>query len=441
MKHEDGRGKRQFSGSGLHGNVGYAGGVAGRGELVTGYTPGVAFPNGGSICRTMCEAARRVEIAALGRRMRGAVLDEVETAWNAREPHRAAEAMWLTLLALFYTGDLDSVTDYCEELSRDQEWTRSPLRRGLLLMMRARVGLETRAMGLAAEMFRSLLAEMGAGPLRTLAVAWLTEALVCVGEFDQAHEVLFANGLTGRLNSGPAERAHILAARGNLRLATGQFQLGVDDFMECGRLLKSLNVANPAVIPWRSRAALGALAVHHRDLARVLAEEELAAARRWGSPRSIGVALHALALARRDEASTAMLEEAVELLYLAQAGAALIQALYDLGALRIQQGNVTGGRTGLTAAAAVARGSGNAYWVARTDAALARSGDGHASQALTPQEARVANLARAGYSNRKIAETLFLAVRTVEFHLSSVYRKLGISGRAELSMALSLTVS
>nr|BFE37313.1 hypothetical protein GCM10010200_095640 [Actinomadura rugatobispora] len=405
------------------------------------YMPGVVFPTDRPLCRAMNEAARRIETATLGRQLRGTVVEEVERALNAGEPHASTDAMWLTLLSLYYTGDFDSVNAYCAELSRDHEWMRTPRRRRLLLMLRARVSLETREMGLAAGMLRSALAQMGAGPLRTLAVAWLIESLVYVGEFDQAHEVVLAHGLTGRLSGGPAERAHVLAARGNLRLATGQFQLGVDDYLECGRLLKSLNVANPAVIPWRSRAAMGALAVHRCDLARALAEEELVAARRWGSPRAIGVALHALALARRDESSPAMLEEAVELLVLAQAGTESIQALYDLGALRIQRGNVPGGRTALATAASVARECGSAYWVSRTDTAMARFGDGHATQALTPQEARVANLARAGYSNRNIAETLYLTVRTVEFHLSSVYRKLGISGRRDLSVALSLTVS
>jgi DNA-binding NarL/FixJ family response regulator len=56
---------------------------------------------------------------------------------------------------------------------------------------------------------------------------------------------------------------------------------------------------------------------------------------------------------------------------------------------------------------------------------------------LTRQELKIAELARAGYSNKKIAETLVLTQRTVEFHLSNVYRKLGISGRRELGSALS----
>jgi ATP/maltotriose-dependent transcriptional regulator MalT len=52
--------------------------------------------------------------------------------------------------------------------------------------------------------------------------------------------------------------------------------------------------------------------------------------------------------------------------------------------------------------------------------------------ALTPQEDRVAGLAKQGLSNREIAERLFLSPRTVGTHLHSVYRKLAISSRSEL---------
>jgi DNA-binding CsgD family transcriptional regulator len=57
---------------------------------------------------------------------------------------------------------------------------------------------------------------------------------------------------------------------------------------------------------------------------------------------------------------------------------------------------------------------------------------------LTPAERQVALLAAGGRSNKEIAETVFIAVRTVENHLQRVYEKLGIGGRRELADALEL---
>ncbi|MDQ2675550.1 MAG: LuxR C-terminal-related transcriptional regulator, partial [Actinomycetota bacterium] len=58
--------------------------------------------------------------------------------------------------------------------------------------------------------------------------------------------------------------------------------------------------------------------------------------------------------------------------------------------------------------------------------------------ALTAAERRVAEMAAEGLANREIAETLFLSTRTVENHLSRVYRKLDISSRSGLGDALAL---
>lgn len=53
---------------------------------------------------------------------------------------------------------------------------------------------------------------------------------------------------------------------------------------------------------------------------------------------------------------------------------------------------------------------------------------------LTPQEREVAQLVGEGASNPEVADRLFISRRTVEYHLSKVYAKLGISSRTELAI-------
>ncbi|MDA0185765.1 helix-turn-helix transcriptional regulator, partial [Solirubrobacter phytolaccae] len=52
---------------------------------------------------------------------------------------------------------------------------------------------------------------------------------------------------------------------------------------------------------------------------------------------------------------------------------------------------------------------------------------------LTPQERSVAHLVATGRSNRDVAAELLVSVKTVERHLTSVYRKLGVGSRTELT--------
>ena len=55
---------------------------------------------------------------------------------------------------------------------------------------------------------------------------------------------------------------------------------------------------------------------------------------------------------------------------------------------------------------------------------------------MTPSERRVARMAADGLTNRQIAGELVVTVKAVEWHLSHVYRKLGVPNRTGLAATL-----
>ncbi len=76
-------------------------------------------------------------------------------------------------------------------------------------------------------------------------------------------------------------------------------------------------------------------------------------------------------------------------------------------------------------------------WLQRTRQELRAAGGqpdpGAGLEVLTAQELAVARAVAQGRSNREVAELLFLSPKTVEYHLGSAYRKLGVHGRAALT--------
>lgn len=85
-------------------------------------------------------------------------------------------------------------------------------------------------------------------------------------------------------------------------------------------------------------------------------------------------------------------------------------------------------------------------WAERARAELRASGEtmtspGNGGEQLTPQELNIALLVSQGRTNAEIGQAVFLSTRTVEFHLSRAYRKLGVASRTELTRRLALAGS
>jgi tetratricopeptide (TPR) repeat protein len=314
---------------------------------------------------------------------------------------------------------------------------------GAALTFRAELYLQTGDL-LAAEVDARSLSEiatvcgwaMGQG----FAAAWLGEVLVERGELDEAAEVL------PRAPAGSLPPVYPLIwglqARGKLRLAQGRFEEAADDLRESARRSLGIGHRTPAIAPWRSLLAEALAALGQHDEARRLVAEELALARPVGAARPVGVALRAMAHVNGGDDEIRLLREAVAILDGSEAQLERARVHADLGTALRRAGEADEARERLRLAVDIAHRCGasaledRALSELRAAGARPRRRATTGAGALTPSERRIAELAASGSQNREIAQALFVTTATVEFHLRNAYRKLGISGRSGLGVAL-----
>ena len=272
------------------------------------------------------------------------------------------------------------------------------------------------------------------------AVGYLAGAHVERDEIDDAERVLREHDLDGEL---PEHLLFfpVLYERARVRLARGDAEAAADDLLELGRRESAWGVRNPCTAPWRVAAVRTLRQIGRDEEARGLAQEQHDLAACWPTCRSRTLGELALGLVepdreaaeRRFAAAVAEARDAVPL--------ERITALIELGRTIRQRGERERARGLLREALAAADASG-ARRLAREAETELRAARGRpprlraAADELTPSERRIAELASDGASNREIASSLFVAVRTVETHLTSAYRRLGISSRHELAGAL-----
>ncbi|MEV6982021.1 AAA family ATPase [Sphaerisporangium sp. NPDC051017] len=370
---------------------------------------------------------------------------------SSRLDEMSMDTVESALLALTYGGRPDKAAPWCDVFIDEASSRWAPSRQARLSAIRAEIALRQGDM-LGAQFHGRLaldtipLSGWGValgGPLSSLIIAY-----TAMGNYDAVNELL----------DQPVPEAmfqtrwglHYLHARGRYSLATDHPQLALRDFQRCGELMGKWDLDVPWLIPWRAEVAEACLRLGRPDQARRLAEEQI---RRCGNgaPRVHGIAMRLLAATSEPRHRPMLLRQAGDLLQaggdryeLARVLADLTEAFHALGEYR--RAGMIGGR-----ARAVAKEC-HADPLHRS---LAREGDGNGATAatgtvtettdvtaiLSDAERRVAVLAAAGYTNREIADKLYVTVSTVEQHLTRTYRKLDITSRSELPSTLQLGTS
>ncbi|WP_267244052.1 AAA family ATPase [Streptomyces sp. PR69] len=269
---------------------------------------------------------------------------------------------------------------------------------------------------------------------------WLGGALLDLGDLEGARRLL--------LDAAPSERTPevtlpaMLFHRGRLHIAEGRRKAGLADLEECGRRLQALGWAECPRYPWRSAAALVYADLGSPAVAEQLVREELAMARRWGAAHAVGGALRVLGLLTPGKARLKLLTEAAAALKESGATVEEARALRDLGRELMRTRRTREAREQLRSALALAERSGAGLLVEELRRDLTEAGAKPrreteiGPEALTPAERRAALLAAEGLTNKEIAHRLYVTRRTVEMHLSRVYRKLSISDRRHLGTAV-----
>jgi DNA-binding CsgD family transcriptional regulator len=278
-------------------------------------------------------------------------------------------------------------------------------------------------------------------PLGTFVLA---DTAIEAGQLDDAKILLDGlphDGLAPGLGT-----VHVPAAWGRLRLAQGRPAEALAEF-ERGQAMMSrstwgIDMHDNGFLHLRSGSARALLQLGEHERARELADSELADARVFAAPRALGIALRVAGLASGGERGMELLHESVGVLRKSPALLERAHSLAELGAALRRTGHRAAAREPLAEALDLAARCGARMLASRARAELNATGARPRSawrtgvESLSPSELRVARLAADGRTNREIAQSLYVTVKTVEGHLARAYGKLNITGRDQLRQGL-----
>jgi DNA-binding CsgD family transcriptional regulator len=294
----------------------------------------------------------------------------------------------------------------------------------------------------AAQEARSLAEGMEVEYIELLALVVLARVAAVQGKADDTHSLAARAGAIAETHADRHGQCSVRLALGLLELGAGRNAEAIEQLAPVAALAAANGLADPSVLPYapdliEAYVRSGQTAEARAELDRLAGQAEttrrswaLAAAARCEGLLAADVdvdARFAEALARHGRVPSPFERGRTELCY----GERLRRA-----------GRRVDARVHLRAALAAFEELGAAPWAERARVELKASGetvrkrDPTAAEQLTPQELQIALLVAEGRANKEVAAALFLSPKTVEYHLTRVYRKLNVYSRTELTRLL-----
>jgi DNA-binding CsgD family transcriptional regulator len=232
-----------------------------------------------------------------------------------------------------------------------------------------------------------------------------------------------------------------LRALGELELGLGRASAAIGHLEDCSARLDVHGILDVDLAPNAERVDAYLRVGRREDAERLVRELDVEATRK-GQPWSLARAARCRGLVAMEREFEHHFDAAVQL-------HGQTPDVFELGVTRLAYGGRlrrqrqrTRARNELRMALEIFEGLGAEPWAELARGELLATGErarrrgASVTETLTRQELRIAQILASGKTTREAAAALFLSPKTIEYHLRSIYGKLGVSSRGELVLAI-----
>jgi DNA-binding CsgD family transcriptional regulator len=240
--------------------------------------------------------------------------------------------------------------------------------------------------------------------------------------------------LCGQRTDHPAVPAMARVASAGRAYGEDELWHSLEQLLDCGRHLDRAGWRNPALVPWRTSAAWLYHRVGDTTAALELAAAEYELATAWGAPAAVGRVLRVQGALTEGPAGLRLLRSAVDVLQDSEDSLERARAHLLLGG-RLQREGADDAEVHLRHGQELTE-KGTARRLVDRELRAMAGVPSEPGRRLTAAERRVVAMVVDGLTNQAIADELGVSRRAVEKHLTNVYGKYDVAGRAELKARL-----